>query len=234
MTTTIGMRRRTVSLITAAAFAGSGAFVLATGPSASATPGDPHKVWVCKYIHKPGGDEILKGGKNPIFVDWASITGKPDAPTVGATFSDGQFKSVVVQIGGEDPGVEACEVETPPTTTTTKPPTETTPPPTTTTKPTETTPPPTTTTKPTETTPPPTTTAPPTTTTAPPTPTTAPPTTTQPGGGGEVTPGVGAPNTGGGGESSPVNGLVGSGLLLAAAGVLGAEALRRRRESTES
>lgn len=228
MTTTIGMRRRTVSLITAAAFAGSGAFVLATGPSASATPGDPHKVWVCKYIHKPGGDEILKGGKNPIFVDWASITGKPDAPTVGATFSDGQFRSVVVQIGGDDPGVEACEPETPPTTTTTKPPTTTT----TTTKPPTTT---TTTKPPTETTPPPTTepTKPEPSETEP-TKTAVPPAPTQPGAGGGVTPGVGAPDTGGEGESGPVNGLVGSGLLLAAAGVLGAEALRRRRESAES
>ena len=83
MTTTIGMRRRTVSIITAAAFAASGAFVLATAPSASATPGDPHKVWVCKYVQKPGVNEVLKGGKNPIFVDYASLTSKKTEPFVG-------------------------------------------------------------------------------------------------------------------------------------------------------
>lgn len=211
MTTTIGMRRRTVSLITAAAFAGSGAFVLATGPAASATPGDPHKVWVCKYVQKPGVNEVLKGGKNPIFVDYASLTSKKTEPFVGEEFQDAHILSVVVQIGGSNPGVEACKPKTPPTEPTK--PTEPTEP----TKPTEPTEP----TKPTKSEPPKTETP-------------VSPAPTQPGGGGGVTPGVGAPDTGGEGESSPANGLIGSGLLLAAAGVLGAEALRRRRESTES
>ena len=115
MTTTIGMRRRTVALITAAAFAGSGALVLATGPAASATPGDPHKVWVCKYVQKPGVNEVLKGGKNPIFVDYASLTSKKTEPFVGEEFQDAHILSVVVQIGGSNPGVEACKPKTPPT-----------------------------------------------------------------------------------------------------------------------
>jgi hypothetical protein len=55
-----------------------------------------------------------------------------------------------------------------------------------------------------------------------------------------MTPGVGAPDTGDEGKlvnnpvNGPVNGLVGSALLLAAAGVLGAEALRRRRETDQA
>lgn len=208
MTTTIGMRKRLVSYVAAGALAASGTLVLATAGPAHATKDDPHKVWVCKYVQKPHQNEVLKGGKNPIFVDYASLTTKKTKPTVGDTFQDAHDKSVVVQIGGEDPGVEACLPKTPPTTTptttTTKPPTTTT---TTSTS---------TTTKPGKTTP-------------------ATSGTTSPGGaGGGVTPGVGAPDTGGSGGTNPANGLIGSGLLLAAAGVLGAEAVRRRREATEN
>lgn len=199
MTTTIGMRRRAVTFITAGAFAVSGALTLAAG-AAQATNDDPHKVWVCKYVKKPGVAETLKGGKNPIFVDYASLTSKKTKPYVGETFQDAHFKSVVVQIGGSDPGVEACLPDTPPT----EPPTSEPP------------------------------------TSEPPTkpPVTKPPTktphTTPPGGGaGGGVPGTGAPDTGGAGESSPVNTLAGSGLLLAAAGILAADA-RRRREAEKA
>lgn len=192
---TRGARKRVVSLALAGGFAASGMFAFAAGP-VQATPGDPHKVWVCKYVKKPGQAETLKSGKNPIFVDWASLTGKQDAPHIGDTFSDGHFKSVVVQIGGNNPGVGACKV-------TTNPPT----------------------TNPPKTNPP---------TTNPPG--TNPPKTNPPGGGGGgngTPPAPDAPNTGGAGEGSTdvvsLNTLVGSGLLLAAAGVIGADALRRRR-----
>ena len=195
------MRRRAITFITAGAFALTGALTLATGP-AQATKDDPHKVWVCKYVKKPGVAETLKGGKNPIFVDYASLTSKKTKPFIGETFQDAQIKSVVVQIGGSDPGVKACLPQTPPTT---QPPT----------------------------TQPPTTTPP---TTKPPTskpPTTKPRTTTPGGGAGGGVPGVGAPDTGGAGDSSPLNTLAGSGLLLAAAGILGAESVRRRREADQ-
>src|SRR3954463_14072077 len=116
---TVRLPRTALSLIAASGLAVTGAAALATGWVATATPGDPHQVWVCKYVQKPHQKEVLKAGKNPILVDWASLTGKQQAPTVGATFSDGQDKSVVVQIGGSNPGVGACRVSTPPTSTTT-------------------------------------------------------------------------------------------------------------------
>jgi hypothetical protein len=247
MTTTIGVRRRAVSLITAAAFAASGAFVLANGTSATA---DEHNQWVyvCKYVGTPGEDERLQTGQNPILVSINAV----EAPIViGAPFNDAQGRSVVIgygQPGGGQDGEPApdCPPELPPPPTTTAPPTTTTPPPTTTTTapPTTTTttaPPTTTTTTPPTTT---TTTAPPTTTTTtgtqPPTqkppktkPPVNPPAPTSPGGGG-VTPGVGAPDTGGAGDSSPLNGLIGAGMLMTAAGILSAEAVRRRRETAKA
>jgi hypothetical protein len=213
--------KRTVTLVSSALLALAGTATLATGWTAQATPGSPHQVWVCKFVDKPHEREVLKSGKNPIFVDWASLTGKSSAPHIGDTFSDAQVKSVVVQIGGPDPGIKACVASPPPTTTTTPPPTTTT------------TPPPTTTTAPpttgTTTTPPPTTgmtsTPPPTTTSS------SPPPTTPSGGGGE-TPGTGAPGTGGaGGGTSPLNDIVGSGLLLAAAALVTGDVLRRRRQA---
>ncbi|MGW5238492.1 hypothetical protein ACWEOW_06140 [Monashia sp. NPDC004114] len=206
--------KRAVTLVSAAALALAGMVTLATGMTAHATPGDPHQVWVCKFVQKPHQNEILKSGKNPIFVDWASLTGKSSAPHVGDTFSDAQDKSVVVQIGGSDPGIAACGVSTPPTST---PPTSTPP----TTPPTSTPP---TTTPPTST--PATSTVPPTTTP----PTTVPPTTPSGGGGGE-TPGAGAPATGGAGDTNPLNGIVGTGLLLASAGLVAGDLTRRRRHA---
>jgi hypothetical protein len=177
-----GARQRVISLALAGGFAVAGGLAFTAGP-AQATPGDPHKVWVCKYVKKPGVAETLKSGKNPIFVDWASLSGKQSAPHLGDWFSDAHFKSVVVQIGGSNPGVGACKVSTPPTT--------------------------------------------------PPTTPKNPPKSNPPGGGGSGggtgTPGSSAPHTGGAGDTVPINGLIGSGLLLAAAGIVGADALRRRR-----
>lgn len=205
-TTTIGLRWRAVTFMTAGAFAVGGALTLAAGP-AQATKDDPHQVWVCKYVKKPGVAETLKGGKNPIFVDYASLTSKKTKPYIGETFQDAHLKSVVVQIGGSNPGVAACLPKTPPTT----PPTSTPP-----------------TTPPTTSKPPKTTTTTSTSTTS--TSTVQPPATTTPAAGGGV-PGVGAPDTGGAGDTSPVNTLAGSGMLLAAGGILAAEAVRRRRET---
>ena len=215
MTTTIGMRRRAVSLITSVAFAATGALALSSASSATA---DEHNQWVyvCKYVGTPGVDERLQTGQNPILVSVNAIDGPP---VIGAPFMDGQNRSVVIAYGEPGGGQEGepepvCPPELPP------PPTETTTPPTT-----ETTTPPTTET----------TTPPETETTTGTTPPEQPPGTTPPGGaGGGVTPGPGAPDTGGGpagdaGGSVPVNGLIGTGLLLGAAGILTSEAVRRRR-----
>lgn len=204
-TKSIKVSRRGLSFAAAASLALAGTFALATSQVAQAQvmeQGD--KVWVCKFVGKPFESELLKGGKNPIEVGWqAADKDKNGEVSVGDEFADGQGQSVVVQINGEDPGVEACTMTTPTTTPTTTPPA-------------------TTTTKPATTTPPATTTKPPKTST--------PATTTTGGAGGGVAPGVGAPDTGGtSSDTSPVGGVVGGGLLLTAGGVLAAEALRRRR-----
>ncbi len=76
-------------------------------PAASAGgQDDPHKVWVCKYVGKPGVDEELKSGKQPISVD-ASAT---DGTGVGGYFNDAQGRSFVVAIddGSGSPGASAC------------------------------------------------------------------------------------------------------------------------------
>ena len=97
---------RVVALLAAGTFAATAACVIGAG-TASATPGDPHKVWVCKYIHKPGEDEVLKGGKNPIHVDEAALTNDRGVePQLGDAFSDGQFRSVVVGLETEAPATE--------------------------------------------------------------------------------------------------------------------------------
>lgn len=71
----------------------------------------PVKVWVCKYVGQPGDFETLKDGKNPIEVSENAI---PDPPAeVGDDFADAQGHSLVVQVGGEDPGVEACPIDEP-------------------------------------------------------------------------------------------------------------------------
>ena len=222
-TTNIDMPRRALSFAAAAGLALAGTITLASVQTAQAEvmeQGD--KVWVCKFVGKPYESELIKSGKNPIEVGWQSADKDKDGNvSVGDEFADGQGQSVVVQINGEDPGIEAC-MDTP---TTPPPGTSSTPPETSSTPPGTSTTPPGTTTTTTTTTPPGTT----TTTTG----TTPPATTTTTGGaGGGVTPGVGAPDTGGGGDSSPAGTLVGTGLLLAAGGVLTAEALRRRRELT--
>lgn len=101
------------------------------------------KVFVCKYVGKPGVDEVLQTGNNPISV---SVNAIKNYAGVGSYFNDAQGRSYVLAEdtrtgGGQEgePSVSQCPV---PTTTTTTPPT-TTPPTTTppTTEPPVTTPP---------------------------------------------------------------------------------------------
>lgn len=212
-TRSIRVSRRALSMAAAGGLALAGSITLVTGPAAQAQvmeQGD--KVWVCKFVGKPYESELLKGGKNPIEVGWQSADkDKNGKVSVGDEFADGQGQSVVVQINGEDPGVEACLAAPPPTTSTTTH----------------------TTTTSSGTTTPATTTSPGTTTTPVTTTSTPVSTTTTGGAGGGVAPGVGAPDTGGTSAGySPVGGIIGGGLLLAAGGVLASEALRRRRELT--
>jgi len=105
-TTHVVMPSRTATLLVIAVLASAGAAALGA-QSASATPGDPHEVWVCKYVQKPGEDEVLKRGKNPIHVDAASLTNdRGVAPQLGDTFSDGQLRSVVVSLEAQAPMTE--------------------------------------------------------------------------------------------------------------------------------
>ena len=76
---------------------------LAAAPTSSAdeTRGPEGKVWVCKFVGKPG-EERLKPGKNPIQVS-ANAAAK-----VGGS-GQGKDRSVVVSTGRENPGFGACE-----------------------------------------------------------------------------------------------------------------------------
>ncbi|WP_340537336.1 class F sortase [Nocardioides sp. GXZ039] len=86
-------------------------FALAAG---SGDPGDEKKVWVCKYVGKPGVDERLKEGKNPIEVSIDAVG------AVGSVFPDAQGRSYVIAIShGEAEGPQ-CPA-TPPGETTTEP-----------------------------------------------------------------------------------------------------------------
>src|SRR4029434_3940971 len=115
-TTPMSSARRLLSISAAATIAAVGLVAL----SAPAYAADANsKVWVCKYVGKPGVDETLKGGKNPIKVSGHSVDQDKDGQVfVGDQFADAQGRSVVVQIEGKNPGVASCpKAETlPPTT----------------------------------------------------------------------------------------------------------------------
>jgi hypothetical protein len=97
-----------------------------TAAAAPAAASDPHKSYVCKYVSKPGENERLQTGQNPIWVDNHSLLGYDGTVTVGQEFKDGQFRSVVIVANtpklDPEPSVADCPPVTPPTT----PPTSTT------------------------------------------------------------------------------------------------------------
>src|SRR5215211_7945739 len=105
-TTPRSATRRLLSTSAAATIAVIGLVAL----SAPAHAADANsKVWVCKYVRTPGGDEALKEGKNPIKVSGHSVDQDKDSQIfVGDQFADAQGRSVVVQIDGEDPGTGIC------------------------------------------------------------------------------------------------------------------------------
>lgn len=67
------------------------------------------KVFVCKYVGKPGVDERLQTGQNPIDVSSNSIK---DYQGVGSYFNDAQGRSYVlaVDMGQPEPNVSECPV----------------------------------------------------------------------------------------------------------------------------
>ena len=111
-TTPMSAMRRLLSISAATTIAAVG--LVALSAPAHAAPASS-KVWVCKYVGKPGVDEVLKGGKNPIRVSGNSADKPKDGEVfVGDQFADAQGRSVVVQIGGGNPGAGICSSTPPP------------------------------------------------------------------------------------------------------------------------
>lgn len=94
----------------------------ATPPDRTTTTvSEAKKVFVCKYVGKPGVDEVLQSGNNPISV---SVNAIRDYNGVGSYFNDAQGRSYVLAEdtrtgGGQEgePSVDSCPV---PSTTTTQ------------------------------------------------------------------------------------------------------------------
>jgi hypothetical protein len=111
-TTLISATRRLLSIGAATTIATVGLVALAA--PAYAADADS-RVWVCKYVGKPGVDEVLKAGKNPIEVSGNSVDKDKDGEVfVGDQFADAQGRSVIVQIEGDDPGAGSCSPTPPP------------------------------------------------------------------------------------------------------------------------
>jgi hypothetical protein len=90
----------------------SGVAVMLSAGSAGADPNDNAKYFVCKYVGKPGVDETLQTGQNPISVSGNAI---PETPVVvGSFFADAQGRSLVlVQDTGQDPEPSASDCPAP-------------------------------------------------------------------------------------------------------------------------
>jgi hypothetical protein len=111
-TTLISATRRLLCIGAATTIATVGLVALAA--PAYAADADS-RVWVCKYVGKPGVDEVLKAGKNPIEVSGNSVDKDKDGEVfVGDQFADAQGRSVIVQIEGDDPGAGSCSPTPPP------------------------------------------------------------------------------------------------------------------------
>lgn len=94
--------------------AAGGLMILAAGNAGGVAA--PHKVYVCKYVGKPGVDERLQTGQNPIDVDVHALP-KGVTPVVGTFFNDAQGRSFVLAFdtGQPEPDVSQCPQTTPST-----------------------------------------------------------------------------------------------------------------------
>jgi hypothetical protein len=121
-TTPSSAARRLLSISTASTIAAVGLVALSAPAYAQPVSADS-KVWVCKYVGKPGVDERLKGGKNPIEVNGHSVDQDKDGMIeVGDQFADAQGRSVVVKIDGKEPDADICSSTPPPVVQPTTPP----------------------------------------------------------------------------------------------------------------
>ncbi|MEO8555791.1 MAG: hypothetical protein ABI474_03885, partial [Actinomycetota bacterium] len=95
------MRKRSGRLVVASmAVIGLGV-ALGAGPSMAGgdkPPKEAHKVWICKYVGKPGDFETLKDGKQPISTDWHSTDGSQYPPALGTDFADRHYHSYVLAL----------------------------------------------------------------------------------------------------------------------------------------
>jgi hypothetical protein len=236
VTTTTSVAQR-LFFVSAAASVASVGILVSAAPVQAADANS--QVWVCQYDRTPDG-VTPRAGTNPIQIDGRSVDQNNDGQiNVGDQFAEAQVVSVIVQVGGENPGAGICSqpvlqniaTATPEVTPPTRRPSaspsprrSSSPPP----QPSPTIPP--------STPPADVTTAPPTTpptdatTTTPPTsPATAGTATTPPTDG--KTPGAAAPQTGGSRDAAPVR-MLAAGVLFVAAALLAVEAQRRRRAAT--
>ena len=233
VTTTTSVAQRLFFVSAAASVAAVGILVSAAPVQAADASS---QVWVCQYDRTPGG-VTPRAGTNPIQVDGRSVDQNNDGQiNVGDQFAEAQVVSVVVQVGGENPGAGICSqpvlqaiaTATPEVTPPTRRPSPSPSPRLSSTPPLQPSPtiPPSTPPDDVMTTPP--TTTPPTdaTTTTPATVGTA---TTPPTEG--STPGAAAPHTGGAGDGAPVR-VLAAGVLFVAAAFLAVEAQKRRRAAT--
>src|SRR5918994_634145 len=118
-TTLMSATRRLLSISAAAPIAAVG--LVAFSAPAHAAPASS-RVWVCKYVGTPGVDERLQTGNNPIRVSGNAADKDNDGQVfVGDQFADAQGRSIIVQIGGDDPGVDICSPTPPPVEPTTPP-----------------------------------------------------------------------------------------------------------------
>ena len=99
--------RRTVLIFVALGLALSGGVPTATATQPDPDHKDTHKDYVCKYVGKPGVDERLQTGNNPIWVDTVA-TGRGWATDL---FNDAQRSYVIVAETlklDPEPGIDQC------------------------------------------------------------------------------------------------------------------------------
>lgn len=84
------------------------AYTIKVNATHNANHNPPKKYFVCKYVGKPGVNETLQTGQNPISVNENALT---PPVVVGASFNDAQGRSVVVALdsGQEKP---SCVIPT--------------------------------------------------------------------------------------------------------------------------
>ena len=103
--------KRTLALLSGLLLASCGTAALALEdnpyPTTETTVEVSHKVFVCKYVGKPGVDERLQTGDNPISVDTNSLR---NFVRIGDFFNDAQGRSVAIafDVGQPEPSVHEC------------------------------------------------------------------------------------------------------------------------------